>query len=411
MSENKRLSKSAESLKSLTMRYFSQAHKEARAGKPVAWIAIIVPIEILKGFDLVVGVPENHAAACAARGVGAAQAEKAEQQGYSVDLCSYARIDLGTWISGGEGSPTMGLPKPDLVISNNNNCSLLVKWFDVYRRELGIPHFTLDVPFCYAPQTERDTDYILGQFKELIQLIEKQTGQKFNEEKVREAVRLTNEANRHWKRFLGLAAHRPSGITAFDSFVHMAPYITSFRGTQDLVNHMKLLADEAEEDMQQNAFPVPTERYRLLWDNIAPWHQLRKMSGRLAELNANVICATYTSCMGTIEGSVEHYEYDGGDPIAYLARIQNFSVCPYGLQLRYKAMGALIEKFGINGVIFASNRSCKVYSVMQMDLKKMIERDYGIPAVMIDVDHADSRKYSEESAFTRIEALLETIPV
>lgn len=74
-------------------------------------------------------------------------------------------------------------------------------------------------------------------------------------------------------------------------------------------------------------------------------------------------------------------------------------------------MGALIEKYDINGVIFASNRSCKVYSVMQMDLKNMIERDYGIPAVMIDVDHADARKYSEESAFTRIEALLEMIPV
>jgi hypothetical protein len=28
---------------------------------------------------------------------------------------------------------------------------------------------------------------------------------------------------------------------------------------------------------------------------------------------------------------------------------------------------------------------------------------------MIDVDHADERKYSEEAAFTRLEALLETI--
>lgn len=408
MTESMRLSKSAESLKQLTMRYFKEAHAEAHAGKPVVWIAIIVPIELLKGFDVVVGVPENHAAACAARGVGAAQAEKAEQQGYSMDLCSYARIDLGTWHAGGEGSPTGGLPRPDVLISNNNNCSLLVKWFDVYHRELGAPHFTLDVPFCYGPQTDRDADYLLSQFRELIQFMETHTGQQFNEEKVREAVALTNEANRHWKRFLGLAAHRPSGITAFDSFVHMAPYITSFRGTRELVEHMKLLADEAEDEMRKGVFPVPEERHRLLWDNIAPWHQLRKMSKRLAELRANVICATYTSCMGTVEGEVEHYEYDGGDPFSYLARIQNFSVCPYGLQLRHKAMGALIEKFGITGVIFASNRSCKVYSVMQMDLKKRIERDYGIPAVMIDVDHADSRKYSEESAFTRIEAMLET---
>jgi len=409
MAEGKRLAKSAGSLKNLTARYFMESHAAAAQGKPVAWVAIIVPIELLKGFDLVVAVPENHSAMCAARGVGAVQAEKAEREGYSTDLCSYARIDLGTWLDKGKGSPALGMPKPDLLISNNNNCSLLVKWFDVYRRELGVPHFTLDVPFCYGPRTEPDTDYIISQFKDLIREIEKLTGQKFNEDKVREAVRLSNEANRHWKRFLGFAAHRPSGITAFDSFVHMAPYITSFRGTPELVEHMKLLADETGELVDRGDFPVPHERYRLLWDNIAPWHQLRKMYKRLAEHDANVLYASYTSCIGTVEGGVELYEPDAQDPLRSLARIQNFSVCPYGLNLRHQAMGEMIEKFGINGAVFASNRSCKVYSIMQMDLMRMVEKDYGVPAVMIDVDHADPRKYSEEGVFTRIDALLERI--
>ncbi|MDD5712818.1 MAG: 2-hydroxyacyl-CoA dehydratase family protein [Smithellaceae bacterium] len=409
MAERKRLVESAASLKNLTMRYFMEAHAAAARGKPVVWIAIIVPIEILKGFDAVVAVPENHAAMCAARGLGATQAEKAERAGYSMDLCSYARIDLGTWFDGGGGSPSLGLPKPDLLISNNNNCSLLVKWFDVYRRELGVPHFTLDVPFCYGPRSEADTEYIVSQFQDLITTIEKLTGQKYNPEKTAEAVRLTNEASRHWKRFLSFAAQRPAGITAFDSFVHMAPYITSFRGTEEMVAHMRLLADETEELVKKGDYPVPNERYRLLWDNIAPWHQLRNMSERLSALDANVMYATYTSCIGTIEGGVDLYEYDGGDPLRYLARIQNFSVCPYGLNLRYRAMGEMIKKFGIDGVVFASNRSCKVYSVMQMDLMRRVEDELGIPSVMIEVDHADARKYSEEGAFTRIEALLERI--
>lgn len=409
MSSGKRLAKSAESLKKLTARYFMESHAGAVQKKPVVWVAIIVPIEILKGFDLVVCVPENHSAVCAARGVGAVQAEKAERQGYSLDLCSYARIDLGTWFDHGNGSPSMGMPRPDLLISNNNNCSLLVKWFDVYRRELGVPHFTLDIPFCYGPREEKDTAYIISQFKDLIQELESLFGQKFNEQKAREALRFTNEANHHWKRFLGYAANKPSGITAFDSFVHMAPYITSFRGTPELVEHMKLLADETGELVERGEFPVPHEKFRLLWDNIAPWHQLRKMFDRLAQRDANVMYASYTSCMGTVEGGVDLYEYDGEDPLYALARTQNFSVCPYGLDLRHKAMGEMIKRFKINGAVFASNRSCKVYSIMQMDLMRMVEKDYGIPAVMIDVDHADPRKYSEESVFTRIDALLERI--
>lgn len=407
MSGKRRLEKSSHSLKKLITQYFMQMHGEAAAGKFVTWIAIIVPIEILKGFDIVIAVPENHSAMCAARGAGATQAAKAELEGYTMDLCSYARIDLGTWFAKGEGSPSMGMPGPDLLISNNNNCSLLVKWFDIYRRELQVPHFVLDVPFCYAPQQKKDLEYIIAQFRDLIAMIENLTGQSWDESKVREAVRLTDEANGHWRRFLNLAERHPAGMTAFDSFVHMAPYITSYRGTQELVDHCKLLADETEALADSGDVPVPKEKHRLLWDNIAPWHQLRKMSGKLAELEANVTCASYTSCMGTLEGQDEQFRFGSEDPLQDLARIQNFSVCPHGLELRYEAMCGMIERMDINGVIFSSNSSCKVYSVMQMDLMRKIERRYKIPTVMIDLDHADPRQYNEEKEFLKVEAMLE----
>jgi benzoyl-CoA reductase/2-hydroxyglutaryl-CoA dehydratase subunit BcrC/BadD/HgdB len=60
-------------------------------------------------------------------------------------------------------------------------------------------------------------------------------------------------------------------------------------------------------------------------------------------------------------------------------------------------------------MVFASNRSCKVYSLMQLDLQKSIAKEHGIPTTMIDVDHADVRKYNEDSVFLRLEALLENI--
>lgn len=394
----------------LMANYYEQNHRMAQEGKFVVWIAIVVPIELLKGFDdVVVVIPESHSAMCSARKVGAVQAEKAESWGYSQDICSYARIDLGTVLDGGKGSPVKGLPKPDLLISDNDNCSLLVKWFDVYHREMGIPHFILDVPFCYVPQQEKDLQYILKQFGSLIKLIEELTGRRFDMDRVREAIHYSNEGLKHWKRFLNYAAHRPSGNTAFDSFAHMAPYMSWMRGTPEMVKHYKLLADEVQEDMANGLFPVPNEKFRLLWDNIAPWHQLRSMSDRLKELDANIVYSTYAQSMGAIEGGVDLYTYDGGDPLRYLARIQNRGVCCYGLDLRTRAMREMVERFGIDGLVFASNRSCKVYSVMQMDLMRAITSQYGIPAVMIDVDHADVRKYNEANVFLRLEALIEQI--
>lgn len=396
-------------LSELMSESYAGNHARAREGAFVVWIAIMVPVEIFAGFDNVVySVPESHAAVNASRGVGPLQCEKSEQSGYSMDLCSYARIDMGSAFDNGGGSPVGGLPKPDLLISNNNNCSLLVKWFDVYHRQWGVPHFTLDVPFCYEPQKKKDLDYIINQYHDMIRLISSMSGQVFNPDKTKEAVTLTDHAITQWKRFLGFAAHRPSGITAFDTFVQMAPYFT-MRGKPELVEHYSCLADETGEQVRNGTVPVPNESYRLFWDGIAPWHQLRSMSERLEKLEANVIGASYTSCIGTVEGSFDQYEYDGSDPLQYLARIQNSSICPGGMQLRTRAMAKAVTDLSVDGIVFASNRSCKVYSIIQMDQQKEMSNIYSIPTVMIDVDHADERKYSEESAFLRIEALLERI--
>lgn len=404
-----RKTSSGKRLTGIMMNDYLQLHQRASQGAFVVWIAIVVPAELFAGFDNVAyAVPESHAAMSAGKGAGAVLCEKAEKAGYSPDLCSYARIDLGTALDGGRDSPSMGMPRPHLLVSNTNNCSLLAKWFDVYHRMWGTPHFILDIPFCYEEQTPDAFAYIRGQFADLVRTIEELSGQRFDESKAREAVRLSSEALREWKRFTSLARHRPSPITAFDSFVQMAPILTS-RGTQQLLDHYRMLADETEEQVKRGVLPVPEERYRLLWDNIAPWHQLRKMSSRLSALGANITTASYTYCIGSVEGTFDMYAYDDGDPFTWLARLQNFSVCPHGMALRARAMRQAIERNGIDGVVFASNRSCKVYSLMQMDQMRFVRDELGVPAVMIDVDHADERKYSEEASFVRIEALLETI--
>jgi benzoyl-CoA reductase/2-hydroxyglutaryl-CoA dehydratase subunit BcrC/BadD/HgdB len=380
-------------------------HQKSANDAFCAWIAINVPAEIFLGFDnIVYAVPESHAAMCAGKGIGAEMCEKAENIGYSMDLCSYARIDIGNTTDKGKDSPTFGLPKPDLLVSNTNNCALLTKWFDVHHRQWNIPHFILDTPFCYEPQKAKDHKYIVTQFHDLIKLIENLSGQKFQPNRFMASVQNTWNGIVEWKRFLNTAKNRPSPITAFDSFVHMAPFLT-LRGTEELQTHYKLLADEAHEKMENKDYPVPNETYRLFWDNIAPWHQLRKMSGRLAQLDANIVGASYTSCMGTIEGSFDLFAWDEKDPFDYIARTMNSYMCPHGMELRQASMKKAINDLSINGVIFASNRSCKPYSITQMDQKKMCS----VPSVMIEIDHADARKYSEESTFIRIETLLDRI--
>ena len=136
-----RKTESGKRLTQLMTEEYRALHRRAGEGAFVVWIAIIVPAEIFSGFkNVVFAVPESHAALSAAKGVGMLPCEKAEAAGYSMDICSSARIDLGTALSGGKDSPTFGLPRPHLLVSNNNNCSLLAKWFDVHHR-MGVPQF------------------------------------------------------------------------------------------------------------------------------------------------------------------------------------------------------------------------------------------------------------------------------
>ena len=388
---------------------YTRLHERASQKAFCVWIAINVPAEIFSGFDhMVYAVPESHAALCAGKGIGDRMCEKAENIGYSPDLCAYARIDIGNASDRGRESPTLGLPKPDLLVSNTNNCALLTKWFDVHHRQWGVPHFILDVPFCYGPQQEKDFRYIVRQIRDLIRYIEKLSGQRFNAEGFDAAVRHSWEGLAQWKRFLALARHRPSPITAFDSFVHMAPFLIC-RGTPALKTHYAILTEEAERKLETGNLPVPNEEFRLFWDNIAPWHQLRRMSERLARLDANIVGASYTSCMGSVEGSFDLHTWDGQKPLEYIARTMNAYMCPHGMDLRFNAMAGAVADLSVDGVVFASNQSCKPYSITQMDQQRRLKERLGIDSVMISVDHADVRKYSEENAFIRIETLLEMI--
>ena len=71
------------------------AADEAKArGEMVGWCASNFPVEIPATLGLTVVYPENQAAGIAARGAGERMCNVAEEDGYSNDLCAYARISL-----------------------------------------------------------------------------------------------------------------------------------------------------------------------------------------------------------------------------------------------------------------------------------------------------------------------------
>ena len=55
------------------------------------------------------------------------------------------------------------------------------------------------------------------------------------------------------------------------------------------------------------------------------------------------------------------------------------------------------------------SRSCKPYSIGQVDQRARLSGELGVPALLLEADHNDPRAFSEEQATTRIQAFLEML--
>ena len=69
----------------------------------------------------------------------------------------------------------------------------------------------------------------------------------------------------------------------------------------------------------------------------------------------------------------------------------------------------MVERYSADGVRLHSDRSCKPYSIGQMDQRDRLVNEHGVPALLLEADHNDPRSYSEEQGETRLAAFLEMI--
>src|SRR5665647_714368 len=75
-------------------KHYDDAIEAKKAGELVAWSTSIAPQELLETMGIKVVYPENHAAAIGARKLAQGFINESEGKGYSVDICSYARVNL-----------------------------------------------------------------------------------------------------------------------------------------------------------------------------------------------------------------------------------------------------------------------------------------------------------------------------
>jgi len=393
--------KATEKMKEILTNYYIEAKTTTQ--KPIAWITSGAPVEFLISSGVIPIYPENYAAMCAANHQSVALMEAAEAEGFSQDICAYARTDFGADLT--QGGPVGGLPAPHFLLCSTNICKTVIKWYEVVARKYKVPLFVVDTPFLHDGLTRELIDYTVRQFKDLERFLSEFLGRPFDRDHFIEVLSLARDATDYWKKTLYLAKARPAPINSLDSFIHLGPIVT-LRGTRECADYYKLLYDEVNLLGQQGIGSIPEERYRVLWDNLPVWFKMRRLEKFFEKRKCALVVNTYANSWGGISDFL-----DPGitDPYEVLAASYLNVYINFGFEERIKYLAKLIDEFSLTGFIMHSNRSCKPYSVGMYRLQEEVSQLTGKPGVVIEADQNDPRVYSDAQVETRLEAFIEAM--
>jgi benzoyl-CoA reductase/2-hydroxyglutaryl-CoA dehydratase subunit BcrC/BadD/HgdB len=393
--------KKKKKMKEIMMVYYMEAKSARISGRKVAWITSGGPVEPLIAMDVIPVYPENHGAMIGASKMGTDLCEKSESMGYSSDLCSYARSDIAcATVNGG---PIGGLPRPDMLVCCNNICGTVLKWYEVQARYFNVPLFIFDTPFCHTGYAEEVQRYVRRQLDEYVLFLEKACGRRMDMDHLKAVGKLSLEGQRLWQAVLATTANSPAPMTAFDAFYHLALIVT-LRGTPLVIEYYTQLLEKMKDRVARGIGAIPNEKYRLLWDNIPIWPRTRWLSEKLASHNACLVADTYTSAWcGTTKYINEDNFFDS------MAEAYTRIYLNIGVDEMARSVLEMVDTYKVDGIVMHSNRSCKPYSLGQYDIQKIVEKERGIPCLMIEADMVDERSFSESQVSTRIDAFMEII--
>ncbi len=387
--------------KELVARHFLQG-RHANLCRKVAWVTSGAPVEFLKALDYYLLYPENHAAVCGTMRAVVDIASEAEGAGFSRDICSYARTDIGTVLSG--RTPVGKLPRPDILVACTNICQTVLHWYRVLAHHFDVPLILIDTPFIYTELSDHAVAFVKRQIEEAVPTAEKVAGKTLDMERLAAIGRLSKEASELWLAILERCQHRPAPISVFDQFIHMGP-IVEMRGEPFTVDFYAAMLAEIDRRIADGVGVIRNERKRLLWDNLPIWYRLRYLAEFLGQYGLVIAASTYTNAWAELTHLME-----AARPFESMARVCLYAILNRGTGDKLLTMRRMIDQYHLDGVILHSDRSCKPYSVGQMDQRDRLIRE-GVPALLLEADHNDPRAFAEEQVANRLAAFVEMMGI
>ncbi len=402
--------------KEMIASHFSELARVKDTGKKVVYTFVPGNLtELINHFGMLPVLPEINALQSGMRGKSAEYISIAEKAGHSEDVCTYVKTDIGMLKAGNIGPTGEPLPKPDLLLLSYTGCFTFLKWFELLREEYDCPVIMLHVPYQGEGEiTPEMRSYVADQIREVvIPQFERVSGVKYDEERMREQMRLSVRAEDDLVWVLNSARAKPSPIDSwFGGVYYIGPMFTSFRGTQDAVDYYTMLREEVQERMDAKLGPVTPdgqakeEKYRLVVEGPPNWTSFREFWRMFADEGAVIVASSYTKVGGLYDRGFRH---NPDDPIGSMADYCMGCYTNLNFPQRTEMLERYINEFQADGFLINSVKSCNSFSAGQLLILRELEKRTGRPGGFIESDLVDPRYFSAANIKNRLESYFQMI--
>lgn len=371
--------------------------------------------ELLLSFDILPVLPEINALQAGMRGKSKDYIALAEKLGHSEDVCTYVKSDIGMLKSGNIGPTGKRLPNPDLLLLSYTGCFTFLKWFELLREEYQAPVAMLHVPYQGDGKiTDSMRQYVVEQLKKkIIPTLEKMTGKAYDEDRLKEILTRSAQAEDNLVWVLQSAKRRPSPIDAyFGGVYYIGPIFTAFRGTEDAVLYYRELREEIEQRIAAGAGPVTPEgemteeKYRIVVEGPPNWTSFRQFWKMFVDEGAVVVASTYTKVGGVYDLGFRH------DPTHPLETLADYCLGCYtnlNLPTRVDMISRYVKEYQADGFLINSVKSCNSFSAGQLHMLREVEGRVGKPGGFIESDLVDPRYFSAANIKNRLESYFQML--
>jgi len=376
------------------MTYTDWVNEQLDAGKLACYHYFPISVEIMQALDV---VPICYEVACgltsalytdgAEDGVDAIEAE-----GYPDHLCSTQKGTAGYLLMG-------VVPKPDILIKTATPCDASNRLYEWTAHKFKVPFIILETPYY---RNERGLRYMVDEIKQMIEQLEKITGNKLQEDKLRKYCDTANEAMEYILKIQELKKQTPCPDTGWHR-----PADTIFMtqlGTPMGADYFKAIYEDVKARADQGIGVVPEgkkerravygytwEAYDLpLFDWLEEEHGVTYIADTLTYFPEDVGLVDTTNMETMLEG------------IAWRTLQMPMGRQSMGFSdIWINDFVYIVKAYEADVLVLGGHMACKHFWALNKLLSDKIREEAGVPTLRFEMDMFDKR-FTPPSELRRI---------